>query len=101
MRCLWSKVSMVEPLSAENMLWANAMVSVGSGIGSVGYTGSETRSDEHEPSTDEIWIARHGDQPTWQDESFSALPGSARAARSGYCIIMTGLTLIIVPTVLV
>ncbi len=47
------------------------------------------------------WIARHGDQPTWQDESFSALPGSARAARSGYCITMTGLTLIIVPTVLV
>jgi len=55
---------MVEPLSAENVLWANTVLAVGSGIGSVVYTGSETRGDEHEPSTDEIWTVRHGDQPT-------------------------------------
>ena len=65
-RCQWSKVSMVnlKPLSAENMLWANAVLAVGSGMGSVVYTGSETRSDEHEPFTDKIWTARHGDRPT-------------------------------------
>ncbi len=70
----------LEAALSRELLWANAVLAVGSGIGSVVYTGSETRSDEHEPFTDKIWTARHGDRPTCQDESYSALLGSARAS---------------------
>ena len=34
----------VEPLSAENMLWANTVLAAGSAVGFVVYTGSETRA---------------------------------------------------------
>ena len=34
----------VEPLTAENMLWANTVLAAGSAIGFVAYTGAETRA---------------------------------------------------------
>jgi len=54
------------------------VLSVGSAIGSAVYTGPETRSDEHESSTDEGWV-EPGDHPTFLDVPFSASLGSARA----------------------
>ena len=36
-------VPTVEPLTAENMLWANTILAAGSAIGFVVYTGAETR----------------------------------------------------------
>jgi magnesium-transporting ATPase (P-type) len=38
------QVPTVEPLSAENMLWANTVLAAGSAIGLVVYTGPETRA---------------------------------------------------------
>jgi magnesium-transporting ATPase (P-type) len=38
------QVPTVEPLSAENMLWANTVLAAGSAIGFVVYTGPETRA---------------------------------------------------------
>ena len=37
-------VPTVEPLTAENMLWANTVLAAGSAVGFVVYTGSETRA---------------------------------------------------------
>ena len=37
-------VPTVEPLTAENMLWANTVLAAGSAIGFVVYTGAETRA---------------------------------------------------------
>ena len=37
-------VPTVEPLTAENMLWANTVLAAGSVIGFVVYTGAETRA---------------------------------------------------------
>ena len=37
-------VPTVEPLAAENMLWANTVLAAGSAIGFVVYTGAETRA---------------------------------------------------------
>lgn len=34
----------VEPLTAENMLWANTVLAAGSAVGIVVYTGRETRA---------------------------------------------------------
>jgi magnesium-transporting ATPase (P-type) len=38
------QVPTVEPLSAENVLWANTVLAAGSAIGFVVYTGPETRA---------------------------------------------------------
>jgi len=37
-------VPTVEPLTAENVLWANTVLAAGSAVGFVVYTGSETRA---------------------------------------------------------
>lgn len=36
--------AMVEPLTAENVLWANTVLAAGTAVGFVIYTGSETRA---------------------------------------------------------
>jgi phospholipid-translocating ATPase len=38
------QVPTIEPLSAENVLWANTVLAAGSAIGFVVYTGPETRA---------------------------------------------------------
>lgn len=38
------QVPTVEPLTAENVLWANTVLAAGSAVGFVVYTGSETRA---------------------------------------------------------
>jgi phospholipid-translocating ATPase len=38
------QVPTIEPLSAENMLWANTVLAAGSAIGFVVYTGAETHA---------------------------------------------------------
>jgi phospholipid-translocating ATPase len=49
------QVLTIEPLSAENMLWANTVLAAGSNIGFVEYTGPETHAVMNTSHPDESW----------------------------------------------
>ena len=93
------QVPTIEPLSAENMLWANTVLAAGSAIGFVVYTGPETRAvmNTSHPQT-KVGLLDHEISQLAKVCRSLNLPGSARAdcVRKILCAVSFVLSVVLV-----